>query len=253
MKEMYRPRLLGAGVAALLVVAAVAQTATSPKSDPARIQTLIQAINAYRASQTYVPGIGGEDKAGTLIGAPAATKGSLVLPQNAALMQSAQATAEQFAKGTYAYSKGHDQSDSGKVNGPTVRAIKAGWSPSVNKFYDASITPGITGVRENLFQGPANLNPAEVLKGWQNSPGHNYALLKAQAHSMGVGFAQNSANSYWVFLVESDAHTQEAPDNMPLLDYNKLWKLKAGARPSGPAVNAFEILPAGLQAIRQTR
>jgi hypothetical protein len=232
--------------------ASATRTPASADSLHPSLQTLVQSINDYRQdSGAHVRNFNYQLDV-TLLETPDNVRGEVVLPLTEELNASAQATAERFARGEYDYNakNPHHQMDNGVLNGPTVRAIKSGWTPAWNTLYKAETTPPHTGIRENLFQGPANLDPSEVLKGWQKSPGHNLALLKAQAHAMGVGYAQNETTSYWVFLVESEAHMDESPNNMRLFGFNTLISFKPGANPSMAASEAFEWVDGGLDSIR---
>lgn len=244
--------LLLAGFFALpLVPPALAQT-----GDPAT--NLADAINNYRnTGSQWNRNIGSWNDQEALVGAPQSLQGKVILTLDQTLMDAAEETAKKFANGTYSYNiqNPHHQMDAGKLNGPTVRAIKDGWEPSINTLYSAGTTPPHTGIRENLFQGPPHLDFNQVLEGWKNSPGHNFALLKAQAHRIGVGMAQNNTNSYWVFLVESEAHMDESNEAMPLFGWNVFFEFKPGItpNPNNPAVDVWQIKPGAVQNIRQRR
>lgn len=246
-------------LAAVCFVTSLAPAALQAQvqTNPTQVQTLSKLINEHRNnSAAFNKNISTWPPNQSLIAADPAQKGIIVLPAQAELMKSAQTTAERLANRTYKYAAGHHQLDGQILNGPTVRAIKAGWSPSVNSYYTAGTTPAISGIRENLFEGPANLSPAAVLKGWQESPGHNFALLKAQARSMGVGFAQNAQRSYWVFLVESDAHFDETPANSSkYFGMGQLYKFIDGVRPnpSLPAAQIWRVDPAVVDTIRKNQ
>lgn len=244
-----------AGLLTLLIAFPFSPTALGQTGDPAT--NLAYAINGYRnTGSQWNRNIGQESDQLTLLATPQNLRGNIILTLDQTLMDAAKATAEKFANGTYSYSRQnpHHQPDPNGLNGPMVRAIKDNWSPSINSIYPASVLPPFTGIRENLFQGPANLDFSQVLEGWKNSPGHNFALLKAQAHRMGVGMAQNGTHSYWVFLVESEAHMDETQEAMPLFGWNTLFRIKPGGNPGMPnPSDAFEFVPGAIANIRSTR
>lgn len=203
-------------VAALLAIATVFSAFSWKKArimdDPK--QEVIRLINEYRNSGNYNTNISNWPPSRCLIAAPNNLKGHVTLEVNDELMHAAQETAEKFASGQYNYDKAHHQKDAAGINGPMIRAIKDGFWPRWNEFYTAQTTPPFTGIMENLFQGPAKLSPQSVVEGWKESPGHNYTLLRASAHSMGIGMAEANGISYWVFLIESEASMDDTQENI---------------------------------------
>lgn len=118
------------------------------------------------------------------------------------LMESANATAQKFANGTYNYSlqNPHNQMDGDKLRGPTMRAFKDNWEP---RIYFKRQIPMPFVIQELLFQGPPNLDPNQVLEAWKNSSSGNLTMLALRTGAIGMGMAQNGTHSYWVLLIEA--------------------------------------------------
>ncbi|WP_063729518.1 CAP domain-containing protein [Streptomyces sp. RTd22] len=71
-------------------------------------------------------------------------------------------------------------------------------SPEGRQPWDRAATAGAThrGIGENIACGQRG--PAEVVRGWMNSPGHRANILKPDFTHIGVGYATGSrAGTYW--------------------------------------------------------
>ncbi|EFL28879.1 allergen V5/Tpx-1 related protein [Streptomyces himastatinicus ATCC 53653] len=71
-------------------------------------------------------------------------------------------------------------------------------SPEGRQPWDRAATAGAThrGIGENIACGQRG--PAEVVRGWMNSPGHRANILKPAFTHIGVGYATGSrAGTYW--------------------------------------------------------
>ncbi|MGW2326999.1 CAP domain-containing protein [Streptomyces sp. NPDC001700] len=74
-------------------------------------------------------------------------------------------------------------------------------SPEGGQPWDRAATAGAThrGIGENIACGQRG--PAEVVRGWMNSPGHRANILKADFTHIGIGYATGSrAGTYWTQL-----------------------------------------------------
>ncbi|CAN5410020.1 hypothetical protein BH10BAC5_BH10BAC5_08360 [soil metagenome] len=183
------------------------------------LNNIIAEVNKYRSdSKSWMPVYQPEF---TLVAAEPDVKGIISLPANPKLMSSANETARKFAEGLYP-----DLDHSINGQGATMRAIKDGWIPSLNKLFTADITPPFTMLQENFFMGTSGSYLwKNVVDGWKTSPGHNATMLSSGAVSIGCGCADTkelsngTKNTYWVLLVESEATTTESDEI-----YNKYFK-----------------------------
>lgn len=219
------------------------------------VEELLKAINQYRAdtknwnSNTLQPEF-------TLGGVTEEQKGVIELPVNKNLMLSANQTAVKFADGTYPQ---WDHIINGE--GPTMRAIKNGWKPSMNKLFYANEEPVFTMLSENLFEGSAGYTWKDVFEAWKNSPGHNTTLLSRGAVSIGCGCSDTKANSsgeqqtYWVLLVELENSITESDAIMEQyfkegLFFKRKNNVKRSELSKYTAVDAYEFIDDGIIKIK---
>jgi hypothetical protein len=222
------------------------------------IEELLKAINEYRAdSKNWNSSVTQYEF--TLGGANEEQRGIIKLPINKDLMTSANSTAQKFANGTYPI---WDHIINGE--GPTMRAIRDGWSPSMNKLFYANEEPVFTMLSENLFEGSLGYTWKDVLNAWEGSPGHNTTLLSRGAVSIGCGCADTKSNTsgeqetYWVLLVELENSMTENDDIMDkYFKEGTFYKLKNGIKRSRlsqyKAVDAFDFIDTGVERIRDNK
>ena len=104
-------------------------------------------------------------------------KGLKPLKLNAALTEAAKAHSRDLAKWDRISHYGSDGSN------PWDRVKRTGYGAKV--------------AAENVGTGQASID--EVLKGWQDSPGHNKNLLLADAEHMGIALVQDSKSEFKTF------------------------------------------------------
>jgi uncharacterized protein YkwD len=124
------------------------------------------------------------DKARDMINAYRKQKGLKPLKLNAALTEAAKAHSKDLAKWDRISHYGSDGSN------PWDRVKRAGYNAKV--------------AAENVGTGPINMQ--EVLKGWQQSPGHNKNLLLADVEHMGIALVQDPRTefkTFWTLVVGS--------------------------------------------------
>jgi uncharacterized protein YkwD len=124
------------------------------------------------------------DKARELINAYRKEKGLKPLKLNAALTEAAKAHSRDLAKWDRISHYGSDGSN------PWDRVKRAGYNAKV--------------AAENVGTGQTNME--EVLKGWQQSPGHNKNLLLADVEHMGIALVQDPRTefkTFWTLVVGS--------------------------------------------------
>ena len=124
------------------------------------------------------------DKARDLINAYRREKGLKPLKLNAALTEAAKAHSRDLAKWDRISHYGSDGSN------PWDRVKRAGYNAKV--------------AAENVGTGQVNMQ--EVLKGWQQSPGHNKNLLLADVEHMGIALVQDPRTefkTFWTLVVGS--------------------------------------------------
>ena len=122
------------------------------------------------------------DKARELINAYRKEKGLKPLKLNAALTEAAKAHSRDLAKWDRISHYGSDGSN------PWDRVKRAGYNAKV--------------AAENVGTGQASLD--EVIKGWQQSPGHNKNLLLADVEHMGIALVQDPRTefkTFWTLVV----------------------------------------------------
>jgi uncharacterized protein YkwD len=122
------------------------------------------------------------DKARDLINAYRKEKGLKPLKLNAALTEAAKAHSRDLAKWDRISHYGSDGSN------PWDRVKRAGYNAKV--------------AAENVGTGQVNLE--EVIKGWQQSPGHNKNLLLADVEHMGIALVQDPRTefkTFWTLVV----------------------------------------------------
>jgi uncharacterized protein YkwD len=122
------------------------------------------------------------DKARDLINAYRKEKGLKPLKLNAALTEAAKAHSRDLAKWDRISHYGSDGSN------PWDRVKRAGYNAKV--------------AAENVGTGQASLD--EVIKGWQQSPGHNKNLLLADVEHMGIALVQDPRTefkTFWTLVV----------------------------------------------------
>ncbi|MFN0214547.1 MAG: hypothetical protein ACKVT2_09860 [Saprospiraceae bacterium] len=148
------------------------------------------------------------------------------------LMESANATAQKFANGTYNYSlpNPHNQIDGDKLRGPTMRAFKDNWEPRI--LFKRQIPMPFV-IHELLFQGPPNLDPNQVLEAWKNTSSGNLTMLALRTGAVGLGMAQNGTHSYWVLLIETQFPLPQFPEPFPsdfykLISEGQLYRMLPG-------------------------
>jgi uncharacterized protein YkwD len=118
------------------------------------------------------------------INAYRSSKGLKPLKLDAELTTAARAHAQDLAKWDRISHYGSDGSN------PWDRVKRAG--------YNAKLAA------ENVGTGQASFT--EVLKGWQDSPGHNKNLLQAEAHHMGIALVQDPKSefkTFWTLVIGS--------------------------------------------------
>lgn len=112
------------------------------------------------------------------------TKGLKPLKLDAELTAAARGHAQDLAKWDRISHYGSDGSN------PWDRVKRAG--------YNAKLAA------ENVGTGQASF--AEVMKGWQDSPGHNKNLLQPEAHHMGIALVQDPKSefkTFWTLVIGS--------------------------------------------------
>jgi uncharacterized protein YkwD len=122
------------------------------------------------------------DKARDMINAYRKEKGLKPLKLNAALTEAAKAHSRDLAKWDRISHYGSDGSN------PWDRVKRAGYNAKV--------------AAENVGTGQASLD--EVIKGWQQSPGHNKNLLLADVEHMGIALVQDPRTefkTFWTMVV----------------------------------------------------
>ena len=122
------------------------------------------------------------EKARDLINAYRKQKGLKPLKLNSALTEAAKAHSRDLAKWDRISHYGSDGSN------PWDRVKRAGYNAKV--------------AAENVGTGQASL--AEVIKGWQASPGHNKNLLLADVEHMGIALVQDPRTefkTFWTLVV----------------------------------------------------
>jgi uncharacterized protein YkwD len=122
------------------------------------------------------------DKARDAINAYRKDKGLKPLKLNAALTEAAKAHSRDLAKWDRISHYGSDGSN------PWDRVKRAGYNAKV--------------AAENVGTGQASLD--EVIKGWQQSPGHNKNLLLADVEHMGIALVQDPRTefkTFWTLVV----------------------------------------------------
>lgn len=218
------------------------------------VEELIKAVNKYRAdTKNWNSQITQYEF--TLGGTSPEQQGIIQLPVNQDLMLSAKNTSERFANGTYPV---WDHFVNGE--GPTMRAIKDGWTPSMNKLFYANEEPVFTMLAENLFEGSLGYKWQDVLEAWKNSPGHNTTLLSRGAVSIGCGCADtkkgNDEETYWVLLVEMEnsfTETEEITDKY--FKQGEFYKVKPEMKKADlskyKAFEVYDFIPEGLNRIRK--
>ncbi|RMF02403.1 MAG: CAP domain-containing protein [Alphaproteobacteria bacterium] len=105
------------------------------------------------------------------------SRGLQPLAINPLLTRAAQAHARDLASHDRISHKGSDGSD------PWQRVRRAGYEPRL--------------AAENVGVGQRSI--AEVIRGWQNSPGHNRNLLLPDATQMGIALVTDSRTRYGTF------------------------------------------------------
>jgi len=215
------------------------------------LKEIIDEINKYRANEkSWKPVTQPEF---TLVGADEEDKGMIELPVNNLLMLSAKETARKFADGTYP-----EWDHEIKGERATMRAIKSGWSPSMNKLFYANEWPVFTMVTENLYMGTQGHTWQEIFEMWKNSTGHNAALLARGGVSIGCGCSDSKItdDSYWVLLVEMENSAVESDEIMDTyFKYNVFYKVKDNMkkvdRSKYKANEVFEFIDGALDRVRQ--
>jgi hypothetical protein len=233
-------------------------TLVSSGCTPQAIEEMIKAINQYRSnSKNWTTNVTQPEF--TLGGVSESERGLLVLPIDKQLMFSAGETARKFADGTYPV---WDHDVNGQ--GATMRAIKDGWSPSMNELFYANNYPVFTMLNENLYVGSYDYRWQDVFKAWKYSPGHNTTLLSRAAKSIGCGCADTKADAsgerstYWVLLVEIEDAASESDDIMREyfrrnVFYKKKDTMKNADESKYKAYEVFEFIENGLKRIRSEK
>jgi uncharacterized protein YkwD len=124
------------------------------------------------------------ERARDLINAYRKEKGQKPLKLNTALTEAAKNHSRDLAKWDRISHYGSDGSN------PWDRVKRVG--------YNAKVTA------ENVGTGQATVD--EVMKGWQNSPGHNKNLLLTDASDMGIALVQDNKTefkTFWTLVVGS--------------------------------------------------
>ena len=219
------------------------------------LKNIINEVNRYRADKKSWKPVSQPEF--TLVAAESEVIGVISLPINDQLMSSAKETAQRFAAGIYP-----DLDHIINGTGATVRAIKNGWTPTLNKLFTADITPPFTMVQENLYMGTSGSYLwKDVVDGWKISPGHNSTMLSSGAVSIGCGcsdtpvLSNGSRNTYWVLLVETEATTTEPDDiNNKYFTEGVFYKAKSGMTNKDPgnykAYEYYEIMDSGISNIK---
>lgn len=222
------------------------------------LEDMINAINQYRAdSKNWNSNVTQPEF--TLGGVSPDERGLLELPVNKDLMFSSNETARKFANGTYPE---WDHNIDGQ--GATMRAIKNGWSPSMNKIFYANQFPVFTMLNENLYVGTSSYKWQDILRSWRYSPGHNSTLLSRGAVSIGCGCsdtkpdANGDVTSYWVLLIEAENAASESQDIMrEYFRRGTFYRVKDTMKKADlekyKANEIYEFIPEGLQKIRNEK
>jgi len=214
------------------------------------LKEIITAINKYRASSSSWMTVSQPEF--TLAGADEEDKGLIELPINSTLIYSANQTAKKFANGTYP-EWDHE------INGEraTMRAIKDGWTPSMNKLFYANEWPVFTMVSENLYMGTQGHTWQEIFNMWKNSPGHNATMLARGGVSIGCGCSDSKINdqSYWVLLVEMENSATESDEIMDTYFKNGIFykikdNMKKVDRSKYKAYEVYDFIEGGLDKIK---
>ena len=155
---------------------AAASTTRSPRAPSRRRRTARSRDRDYSATRLD------PDKARELINAYRKEKGLKPLKLNAALTEAAKAHSRDLAKWDRISHYGSDGSN------PWDRVKRAGYNAKV--------------AAENVGTGQATID--EVMKGWQDSPGHNKNLLLSDAEHMGIALVQDPKTefkTFWTLVV----------------------------------------------------
>lgn len=165
-------------------VPAVAPKRTASNDDQIPRGTFEKAPAGALADRNYSSTQLDPDKARELINAYRKEKGLKPLKLNAALTEAAKAHSRDLAKWDRISHYGSDGSN------PWDRVKRAGYNAKV--------------AAENVGTGQASLD--EVIKGWQQSPGHNKNLLLADVEHMGIALVQDPRTefkSFWTLVIGS--------------------------------------------------
>jgi uncharacterized protein YkwD len=159
----------------------VASLAPTPSPAPAASE---KAPKGALADRDYSRTVLNPEAARDAINAYRKSKGLKPLKLDAELTTAARAHAQDLAKWDRISHYGSDGSN------PWDRVKRAG--------YNAKLAA------ENVGTGQASF--AEVLKGWQDSPGHNKNLLQAEAQHMGIALVQDPKTefkTFWTLVIGS--------------------------------------------------
>ena len=167
-------------------VVALNDSPTPPRKadDRAPKGTFERAPSGALADRDYSATALDPEKAREAINAYRKQNGLKPLRLNAALTEAAKSHSRDLAKWDRISHFGSDGSN------PWDRVKRAGFNAKV--------------AAENVGTGQASI--AEVLKGWQNSPGHNKNLLLADADQMGIALVQDPKTefkTFWTLVVGS--------------------------------------------------
>ncbi len=230
---------------------------TAPSSCTQKaLDNIIDAVNSYRADSKKWQTILQPEF--TLRGAEADVKGQISIPVSSILMKSAKETAGKIANGTYPQTLEHFING----EGATMRAIKDGWIPSMNKLFTADVIPPFTMIQENLYMGTSGKYFwNDVVNGWISSPGHNTTLLSSGSVSIGCGCSDSpvtsdgTKNTYWVLLIESEATITEHDDVInKYFNEGTLYQVKKGMENKDfsnyKAYEFFELIDGALSKIK---
>lgn len=160
----------------------VASLDTPRKSSPAAPSE--RAPKGALADRDYTATVLNPEAAREAINRYRKSKGLKPLKLDAELTTAARAHAKDLAKWDRISHYGSDGSN------PWDRVKRAG--------YNAKLAA------ENVGTGQASFE--EVMKGWQDSPGHNKNLLQAEAHHMGIALVQDPKTefkTFWTLVIGS--------------------------------------------------
>ncbi len=158
-------------------VAGQQQTAALDAKDGAPKGTFERAPSGALADRDFGQTKLDQDKARDVINAYRATKGLKPLKVNAALTEAAKAHSRDLAKWDRISHYGSDGSN------PWDRVKRTGYNAKV--------------AAENVGTGQASFD--EVMKGWQESAGHNKNLLLSDATEMGLALVQDPKTEFKTF------------------------------------------------------